>query len=1165
MKTLLHPGLLGLSALLVISPWALAQNQTPSLEQGFQSPPDSAKPRVWWHWMGGNVSKDGITKDEEWMKRVGIGGLQMADAGASGGQTVENKLIFGTPEWLDAVRYAAAEADRLGLEMSIFGSGGWSETGGPWVPPAEAMKKMVWSEQKVDGPQKFSGKLPSPPSNNGTFQNMVSNPSPNTFYGDSAVVAFRTPSDEINLAALNPKVTQSNGPVQDGALLYDGDFTTGVTIPSIASAAAADAQRQQAAAPTEAADSGTVPAGRGGRRGSRGGFGAPAGPAGPAWVQYELPAPIKVRAVSLGGRGGIPVGRVLASDDGVNFRTLVSTPGQQLYRQGSVRTFSFPETTARFFRYEMTGAPLGPAPIMAQAEPVPAASYGLTEFELHGDGRVNRWEEKAGFSFFYQYEAEPTPEMPPSAEVASSDIINITDKMDKDGNLNWDVPAGNWTILRIGYSLTGSTNHPAQAAATGYEVDKFSKKYVENYFHGYFDPILKALGPLAGKSLRYVTMDSWEAGMQNWTDDMIAQFQQRRGYDPTPYLPALTGRVVVSADVSDRFLWDFRRTIADLVAINHYGTMADMAHKQGLGIYAEASGVSMEVMEDTMLNKSFVDVPMGEFWVHALHPELQYYVDVRGATSTAHAYGKPIAATESFTGGGYETPYTLKKVSDYWFAQGVNRIVFHTSVQQPLDTKPGNTLSGIGTHFNRNMTWAEQAGPFVKYLARNSYMLQQGLFVADVAYLLPEGAPSSQPFWGGGLHPELPYGYDYDCINTDVLLNRISVGADGRMMLPDGMSYRVLVLPEIDSMRPELLRKIRDLVAGGVTVVGPRAVKSPSLSGYPDSDKEVQQLAQDIWGDLDGVMRNQRFYGKGRVVWGFPLSTVLPSVGIVKDFEFGGPLDADINWIHRRAGDTDIYFVANHSDAPADLQARFRVDGKEAELWHSDTGVIEPASYSIADGRTTVPLHLGEREAVFVVFQKPATAPSRTVPVPQFATLQTVSGPWSVSFMPKFGAPDKIDLPELESWSANATYGVKYFSGTATYTKDLTAPAAWFQSGAKLILNLGSVKDVAEVSVNGQSLVTLWKPPYQVDVTSALKPGANQLEIKVTNQWTNRIIGDRGAPPKERVLSLPPTPAGRGGRGGAPAGGGNPAFGGTPVLTDSGLLGPVSIMAGTTP
>ena len=307
----------------------------------------------------------------------------------------------------------------------------------------------------------------------------------------------------------------------------------------------------------------------------------------------------------------------------------------------------------------------------------------------------------------------------------------------------------------------------------GYEVDKLSRKHVEAYFHGYIDPIEKALGPLLGKSLRYVVMDSWEAGMQNWTDDMIGEFRKRRGYDPTPYLPVLAGRVVESADVSDRFLWDFRRTLADLLADYHFGTMAELLHQQGMGTYAEAAGVSMEILEDTLLNKSKVDIPMGEFWLRDLHPRLMYYRTCAGRLRRPTCTARRWSAAESFTGGGYEAPYALKKLGDYWFAQGVNRIVFHTSAHQPLDTKPGNTM--VGTHINRNITWAEQAKPFMTYLARNSFMLQQGLFVADLAYLLNEGAPSTSRIWGAGLQPAPPEGYDYDYINADVLLNRMSV------------------------------------------------------------------------------------------------------------------------------------------------------------------------------------------------------------------------------------------------------------------------------------------------------------------------------------------------------------------------------------------------------
>lgn len=1079
------------------------------LETGFRNPPESARPRTWWHWTSGNVTREGITKDLEWMKRIGIGGFQLCDVASGGNQSVDKKIQFGTPGWFEAVRHAAAEADRLGLEMSIFSSAGWSETGGPWVKPEQAMKKFVWSEAHVEGPRSFNDKLPQPPSNNGPIRNLGRGgggrggaPPEPTFYGDSAVLAFRTPPDEINVADLNPKVTTGRGAI-DGKALMDDDLNSAVSIP--------------------APDDG-----------------------GPAWVQYEFAQPFKARAITLAGPGrGIPVGRILAGEDGTNFQTLAELPGTQQYRAGTVRTFAFPEVTARLFRVEMTGIPLDPAATMAQGRPQSARQYALSEFVVHAGARVHRAEEKAGFSFIYNYDAVPTPPVPESAAIARADMVDLTAKMAQDGTLQWEVPAGKWTILRLGYSLTGAKNRPAPPTGSGYEVDKLSRKHVEAYFHGYVDPLVQALGPLFGKSLRYVTMDSWEASMQNWTDEMIAEFQKRRGYNPLPWLPTLAGRVVDSAEVTDRFLWDFRRTLADLFAENHYGTMADLLRQKGVGVYSEAAGVSMEILEDTLLNKSKVEIPMGEFWVRALHPELQYYVDVRGAASASHVYGKKLVATESFTGGGYEAPFTLKKIGDYWFAQGVNRIVFHTSAHQPLDTKPGNTM--VGTHINRNITWAEQAGPFMSYLARTSYLLQQGLFVANLAYLLPEGPPTSQPFWGPGLQPAPPEGYDYDCINPDVLLHRAGVSEDGRLVLPDGMSYRVLVLPQTERMTPPVLRKIRELVAGGVAIVGPKPKSSPSLVDYPNADREVRQLADEVWGDLDGVTRNRHYYGKGVVYWNWALTDVLAAFPASKDFECAGPLDASVAWIHRRTGAADIYFLANRTDRPQNLEGRFHVSGKVAELWHPDIGVAEPTDYAIAQGCTTIPLHLAERESVFVVFRQATTNLSRALPAVTTNTLATVTGRWDITFPPNLGAPAAIRLARLESWTANTNEGVKYFSGTATYTRMIEAPRAWFRSGATLLLDLGTVRDLAEVSLNGKSLGILWTPPYQVDVTSVLKPGANQLEVKITNEWTNRQIGDRSVAPEKRVLA------------GGPGGG----FGRPQTLSDAGLLGPVTVISKT--
>lgn len=1097
-----------LAGMVIVALRSQAPNPADALEQGFKSPPESAWPRTWWHWTGGNITKEGITKDLEWMKRAGIAGFQLADVSSGRGQSIDKKVEFGSPEWLDAVRHAASEAQRLGLEMTLFSSPGWSITGGPWVKPEQAMKKLVWSETQVEGPRRFEGKLPQPPSNNGPIRNLRTGggrgnaPPDPTYYGDSTVLAFRTPAAETIPADLKPKATTHNGPIDDAALL-DDDLNSTVTI----------------AAP-------------------QGG--------GAAWVQFEFAQPFTARALTLSGRGGIPVGRILAGDNDTSLRTLVILPGAQLYRQGQVRTFAFAPVTARFYRIEMTGAPLNPAATMSQAPSLPAKEYVLAEARLHSGARVHRGEEKAVFSFLFEYETVPTPEVPSETAIRPAEVVDLTSKMSADGSLAWDIPAGKWTILRLGYSLTGAKNRPAMPTGLGYEADKLSKKHMEAYFHGYFDPIARALGPLWGKGLGHVLIDSWEAGMQNWTEEMPAEFRKRRGYDLTPYLPALTGRVVASAEVSDRFLWDFRRTLADMWAEYHFGLLTEMLHQQGIKTYAEAAGVSLEIPEDTLLNKSKVDIPMGEFWFRDLHPRLMYYQDVRGAASASHVYGKNLVATESFTGGGYESPYALKKIGNYWLAQGINRIVFHTSAHQLLDTKPGNTM--VGTHIHRNITWAEQARPFMSYLGRSCYLLQRGQFVADLAYLLNEGAPSTMPIWGAGTTPAPPGGYDYDYMNADVLLNRLSAAEGGLLKLPDGMSYRLLVLPQSDRMRPELLRKLRDLVAGGAVITGPKPVRSPSLTGYPNADIEVQALAAELWGDLDGASRTIRRYGKGMVIWGLPLEQILASINVPKDFDYGRPLDGDIAWLHRRAGDADLYYIANLTDRPQDIEARFRVEGKEAEIWHPDTGEVEPAGYSLAKGSTVVPLLLAEQESVFVVFRRAASSPSRLVSKPAASVVATLQGPWDVSFPANLGAPAKLQLPELQPWTVNTDPGVKYFSGTAAYTKVVRAPAAWFRPGTRLLLDLGKVGDVAEVSVNGQTLGVLWKSPYQVDVTGILKRGENRLEIKVTNQWTNRLIGDRSAPPEKKVL----------GASTAAPGGMGPM---SQPLPEAGLIGPVTLIS----
>ena len=1074
-----------------------------SLYLGFQNPPVSAKPRTWWHWTKGNITLDGIKKDLEWMKRVGIAGFQLADVNFGAGQTVDHKINFGTDEWYSAVKYAAEEAERLDLEMGIFSSPGWSITGGPWVKPERAMKKLVWSDTLVNGAQIFNGKLPHPPFNNGPFQDYGNgrrneqNPDP-TFYKDVAVFAYKIPESDVVLASSKPKVVTPYGSI-DEKILFDGKYDSSVTV-----------------------HADTI--------------------SGIAWIQYEFREPFTAQAFTISGGNGIPVGRLLAGNDGKNFKTLIDFPGAQLYRQGWVRTFSIPETSAKYFRIELTGAPLNPAETMLQNSNKKMNEYVLREAALLSQARINRWEEKAGFRLLFEYESVPTPETPKDQIIQNNDLINLTSKFDKKGNLNWEIPEGKWDILRIGYSLTGAKNRPAVPSGSGYEVDKLSREYAEEYIKEYLAPIKLKLGSLYGKSFRYIMMDSWEAGMQNWTDNMIDEFQKRRGYNPTPYLPALVGRIVISPEVSDRFLWDFRRTLADMFAENHYGAISKYLRKEGIGTYGEASGVSLEILEDALLCKKFMEIPMGEFWVKPLHPKQMYYEDIRGAASAAHVYGKKVAAAESFTGGEYESPFTLKKIADYWFCQGINRLVFHTCAHQPLDDKPGNVM--VGTHLNRNITWAEEAKPFIDYLSRTSYMLQLGKFVADIAYLLNEGAPSTMPIWGDGLNPKPPEGYDYDYINKDVLLNRLSVDKKGNLILPDSMKYRILVLPEIKEMTLPVIEKIESLVKNGASIIGPKPIKSPGISGYPEADLKVKEIADNVWGDLDGISRNHKLYGKGNVFWGWTIENVLSFLNIPKDLEYSKPLDMELHWIHRSTPDNEIYFIVNVSEKKQDLKIKVRVSGKVPELWFPDSGERKPVEFIDDNKFTTINLSIPEFGSAFIVFKGHDKMVS-TVTDEIVSTLDTLNGTWNISFPKNLGVHENIKINKLQSWTTYSDSGVKYFSGTASYKTAFTIPGNYIQNGNKLILDLGKVGDIANVSVNKFPIGICWKPPYTFDVTDVLRTGENLLNIEITNQWTNRIIGDSKLDEKQKVLNEEK--------------GALYFFGPQPALQESGLIGPVTI------
>ncbi len=1065
-----------LLVLLLAGAWALvAQAPVDPLLAGFQNPPDSAKPRVWWHWMNGNVTKEGIKADLEWMKRSGIGGFQNFDASLNTPQVVQRRLVYMTPEWKDAFRFTATLADQLGLEMAIAASPGWSETGGPWVTPAQAMKKVVWSETLVEGGKPFTGVLPKPPSTAGPFQNigeerrslLGASPAPSPeFYADAAVVAYRLPAGERTMAELRPRVTSSGGRF-DLAALTDGDVATSSGLPM-----------------------------------------APVGQK--AWIQFEFSAPQAIRGVTLatgsvnrfeflfgGGGGG---NELEASDDGRTFRTVAAIPGGG----PGQNTSAFAPVTARFFRVTFPTEPPRPNPLaalgFAAAEPA-ERQHPVAELVLHTGARVHRFEGKAGFFAATGLYELATPQVAPDETVRRGDVVDLTARMRPDGSLDWTPPEGRWVVLRMGYSLTGARNSPASPEATGLEVDKLSRRHVRAYLENYLDQYKDATGGLMGKrGLQYVITDSWEAGVQNWTDEMIAEFTRRRGYDPRPWLPTLTGRLVESAEASERFLWDFRKTIGELTTENHYDLIGEVLHERGMGRYSESHESGRAFIGDGMEAKRKADVPMSAMWTSGPGQSAERYdADVRESASVAHIFGQNLVAAESLTAGSGAwsySPETLKPTADRLMAMGLNRFVIHTSVHQPLDDKiPGLSLGPFGQWFTRHETWAELARHWTTYLARSSYMLQQGQFVADILYFYGEDSNITALF--ANKPPDIPDGYAFDYVNADALVNQITFRG-GRLTAPSGATYRVLALDANSRyMSLPVLRKIRGLVEAGAVVVGAKPLGTPSLS---DDPAEFRRLADQVWGA--GV-------GKGRVYASTSLRDALRALQAEPDFEYTRPAaDTTLFYVHRRVADGEIYWVNNRNHRVEELEASFRVQGKAPEIWHPETGRVEEAAFRIDGGRTSVSLRLEPNDAVFVVFRKAATQGSRTLPKKVETQVAAVEGPWEVVFQSGRGAPARAVFDQLASWSENSDAGIRYFSGTGAYTKTIQAPAGWFRSGARLWLDLGEVKNIAEVTVNGKPAGVVWKTPFRVDATGLLRPGANRIEIRVTNLWVNRLIGD---------------------------------------------------------
>ncbi len=1083
---------------------ATAMEASGSLEREFLAPPPSARPWVYWFWMNGNLSRQGITADLEAMQRVGIGGclimhVKLGDIGADklGNMPPDGPVAFMSDGYRDLVRHAIAEADRLGLKIDLNDADGFTGSGGPWVPVEKSMKKLVWTETHVSGTGQPRDLVLSQP------ETVLG------FYREVSVFAHpRNP-------ALAEQMRAAGAVIRDGAgVEHTMPLTDGRREPFVSLRPARPAARLQ--------------------------------------VTISFAAPFAADTLVLQtadfGRGG-PRVLLEVSDDGKEFRPLGAMT-LSWYPTALSNTVRFDACAARHFRLSF--------------QLPPGRSLDLRELGLGRSNLVHAWEPKAGLTRFGQWgagaplfherkltaQSEEARTVPVTADgtapLPPEKIQSLSEAMQSDGKLRWAVPPGEWTVVRLGYTTTGVKNHPASKGGYGLECDKLHPAGIETAFAGMLQRLIADSQAYVGRSLTHAHVDSWEVGVQNWTDDLPQTFLRLNGYELAPFLPLLAGgRMVASSEISERFLWDFRRTLVTMMADNYLGRMHELCRQHGLQFSSEAAGRQQFLHQPLdLLARS--DLPMGEFWPHEGSPR----VDCKAAASIACLYDRPMAGAEAFTGAGdfadwRDHPYRLKAIGDEAFCAGINHFVIHYTVHQAYpDFRPGFAMGPWGLHFDRMNTWWEQGRAWLAYLARCQHLLRQGRLVADVLAFPGESVP--QAFGRrGDLGTELPSGYDFVGCDRATLLERLTV-RDGRLTLPSGQSFRYLLLADGGTLTLEVARRVRALVEAGATVIGSRPERSPSLRGFPAADAEVRRC-----GEIAP--------GRGRWISGQSFAEIARADGLPPDFSGRATAgEAKLGWIHRQADGIDLYFVANPEDRAIEFEAEFRVGPLRPELWDpSDGSITLPAAYDREGSVMRVPLRLPPRGSVFVVFRHPLesdrvvrvlregapvtpdsftrspAAPSvlqaqleaagtyelvtadgrrRTFTLDPLPPARPLDGPWTIEFPPEGSTTPQVTVERLTSWTEHPDFNVRHFSGTARYRRTFAWEPAALGENRSWILDLGEVQVFAEVRLNGHDLGILWKPPFRVAIDRALRAGENHLEVRVTNLWPNRLIGDEHFP-----------------------------------------------------
>jgi hypothetical protein len=1052
------------------------------LEQVFSNPPETTKPWCYWYWISDNISKEGITKDLEAMAKVGIGEALIGNILDESVPRGNVKVL--SDEWWNMVKHAILEANRLGIKVGFFNCPGWSQSGGPWIKPEQAMRYLVTSEIKVKGPQTFSKKL-------GT---------PNEHFQQVSVQAFPVPQDDEDRLSSHSLKVISTPLLKEVANLFDGNTQTAINLESV-----------------------------------------------PLTIDLELEKPTTVRSMQI-----YPVERPLnifcelqIPENAGSWKTISTCEINRVNLNVNVGpmvfgpvTESFPAVTSKKFRLIFTQEGKSKLPPWQGAKTIPLGCIGeinlssaawLPHYVEKQMGKMNPTPYIAWDTYMWDKSTEPEE---PGLSIAKGQVIDLTSKVTGEGTLTWKVPEGDWIILSTGMSPTGTKNSPVSEEGMGYEVDKMNKEAAFAHFDAYMGKILAMISPKERKGLRHLVADSYEQGSENWTEGFAKNFLKTFGYNPIPWLPVLTGRIVENADQSDRFLWDLRRLVADRIPTNYVAGLREKCEQNGLRLWLENYGHWGFPGEFLNYGGASNDLG-GEFWLNDLKLGA---IECRCASSAAHIYGKNVVSAEAFTCGYAfrQTPKIMKARGDWAYTEGINHFVLHVYIHQPWDDRLPGMNAWFGTDFNRNSTWFFQGKAYIDYLRRCNALLQQGNNVADIAYFIGEDAPKMT----GSQNPARPMGYNYDYINGEVLKNDTKV-KDGRIVLSNGTSYRILALPDQTTMRPELLAKLMQLVRDGATIIGQAPELSPSMQNYPLCDEQIKNMAKELWADCDGIKKNEHDFGKGRVFCGISLLEAFDRMKILPDVVS----PKNYLWTHRQKGETEIYFVTNQSDKHCQDTLSFRVTGKQPELWDAVSGHFRDLpQFKEKDGQTLIPLEFSEADSWFIVFRKKTQKKSDEEGA-NFTTLKPVlelTGVWNLKFNSKFGAPTDTTINELFDWTTDKNTAVKYYSGTVIYRKEFIFNP---QKNINYFVDLGKLESLATVSVNRQKLETLWRTPYRTEITNALKNGINLLEVEVVNTWWNRIVGD--AQPNAKPYTWAATKS---------------SWNASSELIPAGMLGPVKIL-----